>query len=131
LKRGERVSGMALDTKHFRDYLKLLTGFTEHFETYTTTDLGQLSRQVHECAFWTNILGGAFRDNVRAAGLIPLRLHLEAREVTWAGAILWFHLPGHLGALLSALIGPNRILTRRRNGATKVSAAPLRRCAAA
>jgi hypothetical protein len=79
---------MTLDAKHFRDHLQLLAGFTEHFETHTAADLGQVSRQVHERALWSNILGSAFRDDVRAAWFIPLRFYLEAGKVTWAGAVL-------------------------------------------
>src|SRR6185369_3822548 len=89
------MAGMALDTQHLRDHLKLLTGFTEHFETHTTTNVGQVSREMYERALWTNVFSRAFNDDVRAAWLIPLRFHLETGEVTWAGTVLC--LCGHLG----------------------------------
>src|SRR5262245_36385525 len=52
---------------------------------------------MHECSLWTNILGSAFDDDMRTAWLIPLRFYLETGEITWAGAVVCFYLPSHLG----------------------------------
>src|SRR4051812_29545627 len=86
---------MTLDAQHLRDHLQFLTGLAEHFETHATTDRGELSRQVYECAFRSNVLSDAFGDDMRAAWFIPLRFHLETCEITWTGAVLFLHLSGH------------------------------------
>src|SRR6185436_9202574 len=110
LKRSERVTGVSLDTKHFRDHLQLLAGFAKHFKTHTTADLRQLSWQVYECAFRTNVLSGAFGDDVRTARLVPLRFNFERGEVAWSGTIVGFNWSGHLDA--SYL--PQRILSYKK-----------------
>jgi hypothetical protein len=92
------MAGMAFDAEDLSDDLELLACFVEDFETHATADFRQLSWQVYERAFRTNILSGALGHDVRAAWVVPLGFYLEAREVTWSGTIVSLNVSRHVAS---------------------------------
>src|ERR1041384_8683170 len=89
------MTRMTFDAQHFRDHWQLLTGFAGDCEHHTTADLRQLTRQVDQRSFRSDVLRRAFRDDVGAARFVPLRFHFEARKIAWSRSIVAFELPDH------------------------------------
>src|ERR1044072_3374332 len=84
------MTRMACDAQDLSDHLQLLASFTQHFESHTTTYVGQLSRQVHQRTFRPDIFRHTFSDYVRAGRIVPLGADFEARQIARSGAIVGF-----------------------------------------
>src|ERR1051326_1659498 len=102
---------MTLDAQHFGNHLKFLARLTKHSQAHSTANVRQLPRQVNQCAFGSDVLGGSFSNDMCTARFIPLSLYLETGEVTWSRAIVCFD-SGHVGASYSSsALGLNEVST--------------------
>jgi hypothetical protein len=71
------MTRVALNAQHFSNHLQLFSVFALYFKSHTTANFRQLSRQVNESAFRSDILRDALGNNVRTARFIPFSTHFE------------------------------------------------------
>jgi hypothetical protein len=78
------MTRVAFNAEHFGDHLESVAAFTKNLESNRAAHIGQLSRQVNQRSFGTDILGCALGNNVSAGGFVPLSFNFEGCEISWA-----------------------------------------------